>query len=260
MFNSKIFLAELIGTFALVFIGAGAGMVGADLVGVALAHGLTVAIFIYAYGHISGTHINPAVTVALTAVGRVQVGTAVVSYLLPQFAGAALAGFLLNTIAGAIGGSLSFGATVGALTLNTPWLAMVVELVLTFFLVNTIFNTAVSGKGGNFSGLAIGLTLVAAILVGGPLTGASLNPARTFGVAIFSDPSLANTNTYLVYLMAPLLGATLAAYLYLYFNGEEEETEAESENVPAAVAVEEKPAPKRVVRRSTSTTKRTSKK
>lgn len=258
MFNSKIFLAELIGTFALVFIGAGAGMVGADLVGVAFAHGLTVAIFIYAYGHISGTHINPAVTLALTAVGRVQVGTAVVSYLLPQFAGAALAGFLLNTIAGTIGGSISFGATVGALTFNTPWLAMVVELVLTFFLVNSIFHTAVSGKGGNFSGLAIGLTLVAAILVGGPLTGASLNPARTLGVAIFSDPSLTNPNTYLIYLMAPLLGATLAAFLYLYFNAEEEETEVAE--IPAAVAVEEKPAPKRAVRKSTSTTKRTSKK
>ncbi len=262
MFNSKIFLAELIGTFALVFVGAGAGMAGAGLVGVALAHGLTLAIFIYAYGHISGVHVNPAVTVALTAVGRVKVDTAVVSYLLPQFAGAALAGFLLNIIAGATGGNISFGANVGALTLSTPWLAMIVELVLTFFLVNTIFNTAVSGRGGNIAGLAIGLTLAASILVGGPLTGASLNPARTFGVALFSDPSLANTNTYLIYLMAPLLGATLAAYLYLYFNGEEDETEAEPENVPApaAVVVEEKPAPKRAVRKSASTTKRTSKK
>lgn len=259
MFNSKIFLAELIGTFALVFVGAGAGMAGAGLVGVALAHGLTLAIFIYAYGHISGTHINPAVTVALTAVGRVNVGTAMVSYLLPQFAGAALAGFLLNTIAGATGGSMSFGATVGALTFSMPWLAAIVELVLTFFLLNTIFNTAVSGRGGNMSGLAIGLTLAASILVGGPLTGASLNPARTLGVAIFSDPSLANTNTYLIYLMAPLLGATLAAYLYLYFNGEEnEEVEAKPAKVSAAVVVEEKSAPKPAVRKST--TKRTSKK
>lgn len=248
MFNSKVFLAEFIGTFALVFIGAGTGMAGAGLLAVALAHGLTLAVFAYAYGHISGTHVNPAVTVAMAATGKLKMDVAAVSYLLPQFAGAALAGLFLNVIADAVGANIAFGATIGALTTSTPWLAGLVELVLTFFLVNTILNTAVSGKGGALSGLAIGLTLTAAILAGGAFTGASLNPARTFGIALFADPSLANTNTYLIYLMGPLLGATLAALVYIFLNGVPEESEAESEVARSEPVAEA--APKRVTRKA----------
>lgn len=251
MFNSKVFLAEFIGTFALVFIGAGTGMAGAGLLAVALAHGLTLAVFAYAYGHISGTHVNPAVTVAMAATGKLKMGEAAVSYLVPQFAGAALAGLFLNFIADTVGANIAYGATVGALTTSTPWLAGLVELVLTFFLVNTILNTAVSGKGGALSGLAIGLTLTAAILVGGAFTGASLNPARTFGIALFAaDPSLANANTYLIYLMGPLFGATLAALVYIFLNSVPDESEADDEPEAVKPAPVAEAAPKRVARKA----------
>src|SRR5690349_15802214 len=174
MFNSKVFLAEFIGTFALVFIGAGAGVTGAGIVGVALAHGLTVAAFIYTFGYISGTHINPAVTFGLAANRTIKWSDAIY-YWIAQFAGAILAAVLLRLFAG----DITNGATTGTLTNTVPLFAMAVEAILTFFLVNAVLHNAVGGKSGPFAGLAIGLTLTACILVGGPLTGASLNPART---------------------------------------------------------------------------------
>lgn len=243
MFNSKIFLAELIGTFALVFIGAGAGMVGASLVGVALAHGLTLTVMAYAFGYISGTHVNPAVTLALLLQGVIKDWKdALVSYWLPQFVGAIVAAFVLNTIAGPAGLSFANGATVGVLTESAPAWAAVVEAVLTFFLVNTILHTAVGGKGGQFAGLAIGLTLVAAILVGGPLTGGSLNPARTFGPAIFAGPSYADVYSWVIYFFAPLIGATLAVMTYQFFT---DEGMAEPEKKPARKSAPRKSAAKK---------------
>jgi MIP family channel proteins len=218
MFNSKVFLAEFIGTFALVFIGAGAGIVNAGLVGVALAHGLTLATFAYTFGYISGTHINPAVTFGLALAGAVKWGQAVF-YWIAQFAGAILAALLLQAIVQSVGGNISGGATVGALTDSQPILAMVVEALLTFFLVNAVLHNAVAGKSGVFAGLVIGLTLTVGILVGGPLTGGSLNPARTFGPAIFAAPSLANVNTYIIYLFGPLIGSVLAVIAFNFFNG-----------------------------------------
>jgi MIP family channel proteins len=233
MFNSKVFLAEFIGTFALTFIGVAAGMSGAGLVAVALAHGFTLAVFAYAYGHISGTHVNPAVTFGLALHGMVKWGEAVF-YWIAQFAGAIFAAFLLHQFVGDISG----GATVGSLTASNPIMAMVVEAILTFFLVNTILHTAVTGNGGNFAGWAIGTTLAFAILAGGPLTGASLNPARTFGPAIFSAPSFTNVNSYVIYLFGPLIGATLAVIVYNFFNSTPEVVE---EVVEAEVVLEAAP-------------------
>jgi len=236
MFNSKVFLAELIGTFALVFIGAGAGVAGAGLLGVALAHGLVVATFAYTFGYISGTHINPAVTFAMALSNKVKWGEAVF-YWIAQFVGAGLAGWLLSATYGDVSG----GATVGSLSTSAPILAMAVEALLTFFLVNAILHNTGAGKTGAFAGLVIGLTLVTAILVGGPLTGASLNPARTFGIAIFAAPSFANVYTYVVYFFGPLIGATIALIAYNFFTGEDSES--------AHVVKEEKP--KRTARKTT---------
>lgn len=241
MFNSKVFFAEFIGTFALVFIGAGAGIAGAGLLGVALAHGLTVATFAYTFGYISGTHINPAVTFAMALSNKVKWGEAVY-YWIAQFAGAILAGWLLTQVYG----DVSNGATFGSLSTVAPIWAMVVEAVLTFFLVNAILHNTGAGKTGALAGLVIGLTLVVSILVGGPLTGASLNPARTLGVAIFSQPSLTNVYTYVVYFFGPLIGATLALIVYNFLAGIDE-------SEPAPVAKAEKP--KRVVRKTSSKSK-----
>jgi aquaporin Z len=224
MFNSRVFVAELIGTFALVFIGAGAGIVGiGGLVGVALAHGLTLAVFAYIYGHISGTHVNPAVTFGLALNGTVKWGEAVY-YWVAQFVGAVAAAGVLKFVVSSVSG-LQGAATVGTLTAPQPFAALVVELILTFFLVNTVLHAAVAGRAGSFAGLAIGLTLTFAILAGGPMTGASLNPARTFGPALFTaaiEPAkrdIANPILYLIYFAGPLLGSALAVGVFKFLNG-----------------------------------------
>lgn len=204
---SRKLIAELIGTFTLIFIGAGAGAIGVGgLVGVAFAHGLVVLSLAYAYGHISGTHINPAVTVGLWVGRQIDAATAI-SYIIVQLIGGTLGGFALRSVLG--GTASGLGATTLAASV-TPAQGFVVEMVLTFLLVNAIFNTAVSGKAGNAAPVAIGMTLVFCILMGGPLTGASLNPARTLGPAIASG----NLADLWLYFVAPALGAVLAALLY----------------------------------------------
>lgn len=200
-------VAEFIGTFALIFIGAGAGAIGAGgVVGVAFAHGLVVLAFAYAYGHISGTHINPAVTVGLLVAKQID-ATRALAYIVAQLVGGTAGAFALRFVLG--GSESGLGATVLASGVE-PAQGLVLETILTFFLVNTILNAAVSGKAGNLAGVAIGLTLTLSILMGGPVTGASLNPARTLGPAlaagIFDDIWL--------YFVGTVLGGVLAALLY----------------------------------------------
>lgn len=213
---SSALTAEFIGTFALVFIGAGAGALGTGgLVGVALAHGLTLACFVYAYGHLSGMHVNPAVTFGAWLAGAIDARRAL-SYWAFQIAGGIAAAVALRWVLGGVVGGL--GATtiagrfvVGGATVSvTAGAAFVVEAILTFFLVNTVLHCAIGGRAGNLNGLAIGFTLAFAILMGGPLTGASLNPARTLGPAVVTG----NFADLWVYLAGPLAGGALAALLY----------------------------------------------
>jgi aquaporin Z len=213
---STSLVAEFIGTFALIFIGAGAGALGlGGLVGVAFAHGLVVIGFAYAYGHISGTHINPAVTAGVWAAGKIDPGRAI-SYIVFQILGG-IAG--AGTLAWVLGGTetglgatrLAEGLSVGNATITiTPVIGFVVELILTFFLVNAVMNAGISGKVTHVAGLAIGFTLVFAILMGGPLTGASLNPARSIGPALM----LGDFSTIWVYLAGPVAGGVIAGLLY----------------------------------------------
>ena len=211
------YVAEFIGTFALIFIGAGAlAITGISLGGhsysldnllaVALAHGFVVIAFVYAYGDISGTHINPAVTLGLLVAGEIRFGVAI-GYWIVQFAGG-IAGALVLKAVLPIDGDL--GVTILAENVSLTQ-GLFVEIILTFFLVTTIFNTAVSGKAGNFAGIAIGLSLIACILMGGPLTRASFNPARTLGPAIAAG----NYADLWLYFVGPGVGAVLAALLYL---------------------------------------------
>lgn len=213
---SNALIAELIGTFALVFVGAGAGALGiGGLVGVAFAHGLVLLGFAYSYGHISGTHINPAVTFGVLLAGKMEASRAV-AYWVVQMIGGALAGFALAFCLG--GTETGLGATVlaqgleaGGATIDvTPMMGVVIELILTFFLVNAVLNAGISGKATNLAGVAIGLTLTFSILLGGPLTGASLNPARTFGPALATG----NFADFWVYIVGTLAGGALAALLY----------------------------------------------
>ncbi len=205
--NTKNLAAEFIGTFALIFIGAGALAIGeGGLLEVALAHSLVVVGFVYAYGHISGTHINPAVTLGLLIAGEIRFVTAI-GYWIVQFLGGILGAVALNVLLPNPG---DLGVTILSENVGVVQ-GLVIEIILTFFLANTIFNTAVSGKSGNFDGLAIGLTLMFCILMGGPLTRASLNPARTLGPAIVSG----NYADIWLYLVGPPVGAILAALLYI---------------------------------------------
>ena len=229
MFNSKVFLAEFIGTFALVFIGTSAGIVTkGDLVGIAIAYGLTMAVFVYAYGHISGAHLNPAVTFGLALNGTVKWMQAFF-YWLAQFAGAVLAVFFLKTLVEPLGADISKIVTSGILTESQPIMAMVLEAVLTFFLVNTILHTMVGGKGGVFASWAIGASLAFATLVGFLFTGDAMNPARTLAAAIFAAPSLTSVYTYVIYFFGPLLGSTLAVIVFNFLNSTTDEIDDEDE-------------------------------
>lgn len=205
--NTKSLVVEFIGTFALIFIGAGAVAIDVGgLIGAAFAHGFVVVAFVYAYGHISGTHINPAVTLGLLIAGEIEF-IAAIGYWVVQFLGGILGAVLLNVV---LPNPSDLGVTI--LTEGvTPVQGLVIEIVLTFFLVSIIFSTAVNGKAGNFAGLAIGFTLVACILMGGPLTRASLNPARTLGPAIVSG----NYADIWLYFVGPLAGGILAALFYI---------------------------------------------
>ena len=205
--NSRVILAEAIGTFTLVFIGAGAGALagtnGGGILAVALAHATALMTIVYTWGPISGAHVNPAVTFALAVMGKISWRRAI-PYWVAQFGGATAAAFLLLFVVGDTGG---LGATTGSLTQSDPLRTIVVEAVLTFFLVSTVLGTAVSGRSGNAYGLAIGFVLAMDILMGGALTGASMNPARTFG------PALATGDlSYLwIYIVGPCVGGVAAA-------------------------------------------------
>lgn len=212
---TKALVSEFIGTFALVFLGAGAGVIlgientPAGLVTVALAHGLTLMVFAYAYGHVSGTHINPAVTLGLLTAGKIETTNAIY-YIIAQLLGGIVAGFALLFV---FGGPLNdLGVTVVNYDLTNIGGAFLLEMIGTFFLVNTILNAAISGRAGNLAPLAIGMVLAANIMFFGPLTGASLNPARTIGPAvatgIYADIWL--------YFVATILGGVLAGLLYRF--------------------------------------------
>ena len=272
---AKVFVAEFIGTFTLVFVGAAVAVYSESMLSIALAHGLTLAVLVYVFGSISGTHINPAVTLGLVANGTIKWVDGIV-YWVAQFGGASLAALALRTLFTPIQPDLmNSAATNGVLiSRDLPYYALAVEALLTFLLVNTVLHAAVGGKAGPFAGWAIGTTLAIAILAGGPLTGASLNPARSFGPAIFTSvieegtPDYRNSLFYLVYFVGPFLGSIVAVLLYQFLKSEpaliEEEDLEEVEVVeiiePVVMEPEtKKPVKKRTVRKPAAVRKSASK-
>jgi MIP family channel proteins len=214
--DGKKFLAELIGTFTLVFFGAGAilthtatQMVG--MTGIAVAHGLAILVMIYAFGHISGGHFNPAVTFGILVARRMSFGSAI-SYWIAQLLGAVLGAFLLRA---AFGGptEANLGAPAVAAGVS-PMMAMLLETVIAILLVIVVFGSAVHTRAPiGFAGLAIGLTLVGNILAGGALTGAAFNPARAFGPALVAG----FWQDQWLYWVGPMLGGAVGALLYTQF-------------------------------------------
>lgn len=223
----KKLLAELIGTFSLVLFGCGAAVVsgisttgpaGIGLLGISFAFGLAVVAMAYAIGGITGCHINPAITIAMLVAGKIKTGEAI-NYIIGQFIGATLAaGVLYIILKGAPGfemGEWALGANgwgEGYLAGYNLTSAFVAEAVLTFLFLFVIFATTSKWGNGTMAGLAIGLTLVLIHLVAIPITGTSVNPARSFGPAIFAQGK-ALTQLWL-FIAAPVVGAVAAALVW----------------------------------------------
>jgi MIP family channel proteins len=214
--NASVFAAEAVGTFALTFFGAGAilqttsmGSAGFGLLGVALAHGIALSIAITATAAVSGGHINPAVTIALATAGKVS-WPRVPLYVAAQIVGSAFGAFLLTRIfppdVVASAGLGTPAPAPGVTFANVVFL----EAILTFFLAFAVFGTAVDARAPKLGGFAIGLAVFVDILVGGPITGAAMNPARVLGPALVGGV----WTMHAAYWIGPILGAVLAALLY----------------------------------------------
>ncbi len=211
-------VAEALGTFGLVFVGAAVVVVnggfpnsGIGLLGIALAHAVVLSVMITSTMTISGGHLNPAVTIGLLITRRIDAVSAA-AYVVTQLA-AAVAGALLVELLlppGAVREAL-VGVPVIASSVSLQQ-AIGLELILTFFLMSAVFGTAVSPDAPRVGGFGIGLVLLFDILVGGPLTGAAMNPARAFGPAVVAGAWVGHG----VYWVGPLAGAILAALLWEY--------------------------------------------
>jgi aquaporin Z len=208
--------AEFVGTFALIFVGAGSVLTAGavrdpTLAGVALAHGLTIAVMVSAVGHISGGHFNPAITLGFLLTRRMAPVLSAI-YWVTQFAAAAVAALLLKWI---FPETVVDAGKLGAPTLNPAigsGAGVVLEGIMTFLLVWVVFATAADPRGTfkSIAGLAIGLTITADILIGGPLTGAAMNPARAFGPELVQNVW---SNAWIWY-VGPFVGGALAALAY----------------------------------------------
>jgi aquaporin Z len=214
--------AEAIATFALTFIGAGAIWVqgdNVDLLTVAAAHGIVLAVMVTATMNISGAHVNPAITLGFMATKRIDNKLGMM-YIGAQLGGAILAGGILYSLGAGGVGTPAPGTEVIAVTTQQ---AILVEAVLTFLLMSAIMGTAVDSRApAGIAGFGIGLTVFADILMGGPLTGAAMNPARWAGTWVFGD--MANQIDIVIYTVGPILGALLGVLLWDKFtNGAAEE-------------------------------------
>ena len=216
--TSKALIAESIGTFALIFVGVGA--ITADhiaggasgLVGIALAHGLIIAVMVSATAAISGGHLNPAVTVGAWLTRKITTGKAF-GYIVAQCVGAIVAAALIKLAMPS--------QALASVQMGTPALgpgitvsqALVTEAVLTFFLMFVIYGTAIDARAPKWGGLFIGLTVALDILMGGPITGAAMNPARHLGPALLGG----GTQNLWLYWVGPIVGSSSAALLYHHF-------------------------------------------
>lgn len=209
------FVAEFFGTFTLIFAGVGAiaanyatdGALG--LTGIALAHGLAIAVMVSATAAVSGGHLNPAVTCGALVAGKIR-GVTALGYIVSQCLGAVFAAFMVKMSVP--------GAWLDAVGMGTPAIgqgvsvgqALVMEAVLTFFLMFVVYGTAIDARAPKVGGLFIGLTIVLDILAGGPVSGGAMNPARHFGPALMGG----GMQNMWLYWVGPISGAVVAALVY----------------------------------------------
>jgi len=234
--NPRAWLAEAISSFALVFFGPlsitvaavllGTGLSLESLLVISLGHAAAIGIMIYAFGHVSGAHINPAVTMAMMATKRINIKDGA-GYIGSQIVGAIAAASTLAAILPTAGSKVQFGTQGGPSEFleKSASAGFAVEALLTFFLVTTIFMAAVHRKAASgFAGLAIGGMIFLLHLVGVPLTGASMNPARTLGPAIVSG----QWDFHWIYWAGPIVGALAAGLVmnYVFMKKAEKELQA----------------------------------
>jgi aquaporin Z len=203
---TKSYLAELLGTFTLVFVGGMSVIVAGTqgnggVVAAALAHGLALLVIAFVYGGISGAYVNPAITISIMLGGKLELAKGVI-YIVIQVIGALIAAIVINAVLPNQGA----GQATGSLTGSNLTGAAVLEFFLTFLLATTVWQAATHGRAGNLAPIAIGLTLAACILAGGIFSGASVNPARTLGPAIIGG----NLSYVPVYIVAQVLGGAAA--------------------------------------------------
>jgi aquaporin TIP len=217
----RVLTAEALGTFFLCFAGIAAILctappinAGGGLVAIALAHGIALSVAVNNFGGISGAHFNPAVTCGMLVTGRIKPALAVL-YIIAQLIGASIAAMTCRDVFPAE----AVNAAVLGLPLPAAWAStgavFCVEVVMTFLLVTSIFGTAVDerGKTVKIGGFGIGLAVTFDILAGGPVSGASMNPARSFGPALV----MGHWEWHWLYWLAPIVGACVAAVLYHSF-------------------------------------------
>jgi aquaporin-4 len=224
MVNPRAWFAEAIATYALVFFGPlaiilaavafGTGLSIQAIVMISLAHGAAIGLMVYTFGHVSGAHINPAVTISMLVTRRIGIKDGI-AYIVFQLIGAIAAAASLKAILPDLGAKVNFGTQGGPSELlnHSALSGLAVEIILTFFLVTVIFMTAVHKKApAGMYGLAIGGMIFLIHLVGVPLTGASVNPARTFGPALISG----YWDYHWIYWAGPIIGAIIAGLIMNY--------------------------------------------
>lgn len=233
MVNPRAWLAEAIATYCLVFFGPlsvilsiasfGEGLTTMSVLFISFAHGGAIGLMVYAFGHISGGHINPAVTIPMIITRKIGIADGI-AYIIFQLIGAVAAAATLKAILPDLGAKVNFATQGGPSELinNSVSSGFAVEAVLTFFLLVVIFMTAVHKKASpGLHGFSIGGMIFLIHLVGVPLTGASVNPARTFGPALISG----FWEFHWLYWAAPIVGGIIAGVLmnYIYVNKAEKE-------------------------------------
>lgn len=215
----KKYIAEFTGTFFLVFIACGVAAVSgcrfpeSSYIATALAFGLTIVAMAYSIGNVSGCHVNPAVSIGVCVAGKMSVAECV-KYIISQFLGAICGAVVLGICLGSFSalGANGFGGVLQNGTMVTAIMAIIVEIILTFAFVLVILGVTDKASNGAVAGLVIGLTLVVIHLIGIPFTGTSVNPARSFGPALFQGgQALAQV---WVFIIAPAIGGALAGVFY----------------------------------------------
>jgi len=224
--NAIKYISEFLGTFALIFVGAGcvcadyyltkSGSNGFGLLGIAIAFGFVVVAIAYSFGYVSGAHINPAVTISMVVSNRMDAKTGFL-YIVSQLGGAVFGGFLLKLLFPA-----AMAVNLGTCTLGsgvTLLQAIIMEAVITFLLVFVVYATVIDKRATPaLAGLAIGLVVLFGVMVGGTISGGSMNPARVFGPALASG----HFDNHYVWWLGPIAGGVLAGVVYKNFFAEKE--------------------------------------